>query len=143
MPDSNLISAKSELLSAKIVSAPKPSSWSQAYNAGKLFVVLSLEKEIINTDAPDELNTLGKDLLGKLEEEFFTLNFKDLESIKKAIANTFTNIQNDVNYSFAACFVANNILYLFTIGKAVVFIKRDSGIAKSSSPSSSIQLVGS
>ena len=123
-----------DLLFAKIVSVPKLSAWSQAYNAGKLFAVLSLEKEAVSVESPDFLNILGKNALGKLEEEFFTLNFKDLESIKQALSRTFENIQNDINYSFAASFFANNTLYLFTIGKGTVFIRRDSKIAKSHLP---------
>ena len=67
---------------AKIVSTPSQSSWSQAYNAGKLFAVLSLEKEIEEVPEKDYLNILGKELLETLEQEFFTLEVKDLESIK-------------------------------------------------------------
>jgi len=124
MPDANIAFAK-------IVSGPKSFSWSQAYNAGKLFAVLSLEKDIVNIEYPDFLNILGKDTLGKLEEEFFTLDFKDLESIKHAISKTFENIQKGINYSFAASFFVNNTLYLFTINKGTVFIRRGSKIAKS------------
>ena len=61
---------------------PSQSSWSQAYNAGKLFAVLSLEKEIEEVPEKDYLNILGKELLETLEQEFFTLEVKDLESIK-------------------------------------------------------------
>lgn len=119
---------------AKIVSVPKLSAWSQVYNAGKLFAVLSLEKDTVNVESPDFLNILGKELLGKLEEEFFTLDLKDIESIKNALSKTFENIQPDINYSFAASFFANNTLFLFTIGKGTVFIRRDSKIAKSQLP---------
>ena len=129
-----------DLQFAKIVSVPKPSSWCQAYNAGKLFAVLSLEKEIVESEAPDFLNILGKELLAKLEEEFFTLDTKNLESIQQALTNTFANIQKDLNYSLSVCYFVNNILYFFTIGKGVVFIRRDLQLAKSSTPSSSGQL---
>lgn len=124
--------AKSDLAFAKIVSVPKPgSAWSQAYNAGKLFAVLSLEKDTINVESLDFLNILGKDTLGKLEEEFFTLDLKDPASIKQALSKTFANIQKGVNYSFAACFFVNDTLYLFTFGKGTVFIRRGSQTAKS------------
>lgn len=120
---------------AKIVSVPKPgSAWSQAYNAGKLFAVLSLEKDTINVESPDALNILGKDILGKLEEEFFTLDLKDSQSIKTALSKTFANIEKDIHYSFAASFFTNNTLYLFAIGKGTVFIRRNSKIAKFSVP---------
>ncbi|MDP2585868.1 MAG: hypothetical protein Q8P29_03235, partial [Candidatus Levybacteria bacterium] len=66
---------------SKIVATPTLNSWSQAYNAGRLFAVLSLEK---TKDAPNEidsLNVLGKDLLERLEQEFFAIEDKNLESI--------------------------------------------------------------
>ncbi len=140
MPDENLAFAK-------IDSVPKSFSWSQAYNAGKLFAVLSLEKDIVNIESPDLLNILGKDTLSKLEEEFFTLDFKDLESIKHAISKTFENIQKGINYSFAASFFVNNTLCLFTINNGTVFIRRGSKVAKSflqdESPKSIISSSGS
>lgn len=120
---------------AKIVSLPKPdSAWSQAYNAGKLFAVLSLEKDIVSVESPDFLNILGKGALGRLEEEFFTLDFKDLESIKQAISKAFENIQKGIHCSFAASFFVNNTLYLFTIDNGTVFIRRGSKLAKSHVP---------
>lgn len=121
-----------DLAFAKIVSIPKLGlAWSQAYNAGKLFAVLSLEKDIVNVESPDFLNIVGKDTLGKLEEEFFTLEYKDLKSIKQSLSKTFENIQKGMHYSFAASFFVNNTLYLFTIGNGTVFIRRGSKTAKS------------
>lgn len=125
-----LQNTKSNITFAKIVSAPKPFLWSQAYNAGKLFAVLSLEKEITDSENPDSISILGKDLLGKLEEEFFTLDFKDLKSIKQAISNTFKGIDSSIKYAFAASFLSNKTLHIFTVGQGSVFIIRDSKIAK-------------
>lgn len=110
---------------SKIVATPTLASWSQAYNAGKFFAVLSLEKtEELTTDL-ESLNILGKNLLERLEQEFFAISEKNLESIKKAIATTFENNIEGVSFSFAACAFVNNILYLFTLGKAKAFIKRN------------------
>ena len=109
---------------SKIVATPTLASWSQAYNAGKFFAVLSLEKtEELQHDL-ESLNILGKDLLERLEQEFFTIEDKNLESIKIAISNTFQNQIENVNYSFAAGAFIGNILYLFALGKAKAFIKR-------------------
>jgi len=116
---------------AKVVSVPTPFSWSQAYNAGKLFVVLSLEKNNHNEDEDsDSLNILGKNLLSKLEEEFFTLDAKNSASIKQAILATFKNVDEVTTYSFAASFFTANKLYIFLIGRSGVFIKRDLHTAK-------------
>lgn len=112
---------------SKIVATPTLNSWSQAYNAGKLFAVLSLEK---TTESPEieSLNMLGKDLLERLEQEFFAIEDKNLESIKKAISSIFQNQVEGITISFAAGAFINNILYLFGLGNAKVFIKREGSL---------------
>ncbi|MDO8582912.1 MAG: LytR C-terminal domain-containing protein [bacterium] len=110
---------------SKIVATPTLNSWSQAYHAGKLFAVLSLEKTQESNQDLESLNLLGKDLLEKLEQEFFTIEEKNLESIKTAITNTFQNSIEGINISFAASAFINNILYLFALGKAKIFMKRE------------------
>jgi len=119
---------------SKIVATPTLNSWSQAYNAGKLFAVLSLEKTAELPQDIESLNIHGKDLLERLEQEFFTIEEKNLESIKIAISNTFRNQIENVNYSFAAGAFVNNILYLFALGSGLAYIKRDGnlGVALSS-----------
>lgn len=109
---------------SKIVATPTLNSWSQAYNAGKFFAVLSLEKTQTQTQDFESLNVLGRDLLERLEQEFFTIEDKNLESIKKAVSTTFENQVEGVTISFAAGAFVNNILYLFGLGNAKVFIKR-------------------
>lgn len=109
---------------SKIVATPTLNSWSQAYNAGKLFAVLSLE-QTKNSSEIESLNILGKDLLERLEQEFFAIEDKNLETIKKALAIAFENITENITVSFAAGALINNILYLFCLGNAKVFIKRD------------------
>jgi hypothetical protein len=122
---------------SKIVATPTLNSWSQAYNAGKLFAVLSLEKTQEMPQGAESLNMLGKDLLERLEQEFFAIEDKNLESIKKAISAIFEGQSEGIIISFAAgVFVnpasrgcgANNILYLFGLGNAKVFIKRDGNL---------------
>lgn len=113
---------------SKIVATPTLNSWSQAYNAGKLFAVLSLEKTQELTQDSESLNMLGKDLLERLEQEFFVIEDKNLESIKKAVLTTFEDGIENVNISFAAGALVNRILYLFCLGNAKVFIKRDNSL---------------
>jgi len=112
---------------SKIVATPTLNSWSQAYNAGKLFAVLSLEKTD-ETEEVESLNMLGKDLLERLEQEFFAIEDKNLESIKKAISVVFDQEIKGVTISFAAGALVNNILYLFGLGKSQVFIKRNGSL---------------
>ena len=109
---------------AKIVATPSPSSWSQAYNAGKLFAVLSLEKETEETEEKDYLNILGKDLLETLEQEFFTLEVKDLESIKNSVETTIKKIPENVECSFVIGSIVEQVLYIFIQGEGKVALKR-------------------
>lgn len=114
-----------DLAFAKIVSFSKPSSWSQVYNAGRLFAILSLKRS--NTkeqETHDLLSQIGREILDKLEEEFFTIETKDLLSIKQAVKVTLQNLSDEIVSSFAAAVFTNNVLYLFAKGGAKVFIKR-------------------
>jgi len=130
---------------SKIVATPTLNSWSQAYNAGKLFAVLSLEKTQDLPPETESLNMLGKDLLERLEQEFFATEDKNLESIKKAISTIFQNPIEGINVSFAAGFFLNNILYLFGLGNSKVFIKRnlDLGVALDSEISTTENIASS
>jgi len=110
---------------AKIVANPTAYSWSQAYNAGKLFAVLSLERNEENLEEKDGLNLLGKEILDNLEQEYFTLETKDLDSIKNAVLVTSKKIPEDVFCSFVICALVNNLLYAFILGKGRVDVKRE------------------
>src|SRR3989344_7411390 len=109
---------------SKLVATPTLNSWAQAYNAGKLFAVLSLEKTQETSEETQSLNMLGKELLEKLEKEFFTIEDKNLESIKQAISNTFDKPLEGINISFDSCAFVDSVLYLFALGKGKIFVKR-------------------
>src|ERR1035437_915607 len=116
--------AESILTFAKIVANPSLLSWAQVYSAGKLFAVISLETSEENQEK-DFLNILGKEILTTLEQEFFTLETKDLESIKEAVVTTSQKIPNTINYSFVIAALANNILYLYILGNGRATLKRE------------------
>jgi len=115
--------AESNLTFAKIVANPNAYSWSQAYNAGKLFAVLSLVTQE-ETNEKDYLNVLGKEILDSLEQEFFTLETKNLESVKQAVLTTASKIPPEVDCSFTIGFIVNNILYVYILGNGRVSLKR-------------------
>jgi hypothetical protein len=118
MPESNLTFAK-------IVANPSVYAWSQAYNAGKLFAVLSLEAES-ESQEKDYLNVLGKEILDTLEQEFFTLETKDLDSIKQAVLTTSEKIPQEINCSFVIGSLVGNVLYVYILGNGRVSLKRES-----------------
>jgi hypothetical protein len=129
MPDGNFTFAK-------IVATPTEDSWSQAYNAGKLFTVLSIKKspveekstnteEEVSQNEEESLKAIGKKILDSLEAEFFTLEEKNLQSIKQAISTAVSQISKDIEFSFATAVLSGNILYAYTCGLGKVFIKRN------------------
>ncbi len=122
--------AETNLAFAKIVASPTPSSWSQAYNAGKLFAVVSLEKVEKEEDINESLATLGKNILEKLEQNFFTLETKDLSSIKSALEESLKIIPEDVLYSFSVGSFSENALYLFAGKGGKALIKRGENLGE-------------
>ncbi len=106
----------------KIVATPTSTSWSQAYHAGSLFAVLSLTTKESGEDKP--LNALGKEVLNSLEAEFFTLEEKNLVTIKKALSDVIAVIPKTASASFCLAFAKNTTLYLFLLGGGKVMIKR-------------------
>ncbi|MEK7451096.1 MAG: LytR C-terminal domain-containing protein [Patescibacteria group bacterium] len=122
--------AETNLAFAKIVASPTISSWSQAYNAGKLFAVVSLEKAANEEDTNGSLATLGKNILEKLEQNFFTLEKKDLVSIKSAIEESLKIIPEDVLYSFSVGSFSENALYLFAGKGGKALIKRGESLGE-------------
>lgn len=114
--------AGANLAFSKVVATPTPTAWSQAYSAGSLFAAISLESSSGNLET--DLNTIGKDIISTLESEFFTLERKDLESIKQAIATTISRVDEGVNLSFVICYLNDNVLYLYATGGGKAVLKR-------------------
>lgn len=109
---------------SKVVATPTELAWSQAYSAGSLFAAISLHSDSPPLTEEESLATLGKDLISTLESEFFTIENKDLESIKQAIAATFSRVKEGVTSSFVVCFLNDNVLYLYASGGGKAVLKR-------------------
>lgn len=117
----------SEVHFAKVVANPTPLSWSQIYNAGSLFAVLSLEyKEVSGTDIP-VLSMVGKEIFNSLEEEYFTLEEKNFISVKEAIAKALEKVPPQLSASFLVATIPpgkDTILYVYVIGNGTILLKR-------------------
>src|SRR3990167_4622579 len=124
--------ADSSLNFSSIVATPTLYSWAQAYNACKLFAALSVQKDKTEEGIPegehDGLATLGKDLLTTFEQEFFTLETKDLTSIKDAILKPTAKVPTEIKLSFSCAFLADSVLYLFVASAGKIYLKRESKI---------------
>ncbi len=120
--------ADTNIAFANIVPNTSPASWSQAYNAGKLFAVLSLQQEPKENLDESLLNVLGKEVISTFEQEFFTLENKDLDSIKNAISQAIQKITHLPSYSFVITYISGSVLYVFILGGGSVILKRGSKI---------------
>ena len=80
--------AQSSLRFAKIVATPTDTAWSQAYNEGSVFAVLSLAKS--KDIEPESLNTIGKEVLSIFRSEFFAggtdFNHHDIYTVSNGYA---------------------------------------------------------
>ncbi len=120
---------KSPITFSKIVATPTANSWSQAYNAGNLAAVISLVQKPVKSDEKtfeDELSlqALGKELLSTLEAEYFTLETKNLTTVKQAINTTVEKIEGPVTVSLGVSVIIENVLYVFLYGKGKILMKR-------------------
>lgn len=116
--------AGANLVFSKVVATPTDTAWSQAYSAGSLFAAISLQTTTPPTSEAESLANIGKDIISTLESEFFTLETKDLESIKQAITTTFARINENISQSFVICYLNDNVLYLYASGEGKAVLKR-------------------
>lgn len=106
---------------SKIVATPTSTSWSQAYNAGKLYAVLALSQPL---ETELDLSLIGKETLEALESEFFTLETKDLQGIKGAVEKTCEKLASNIKASLVVGAESGNILYVVIKGKGRIDLKR-------------------
>ena len=109
-----------DILLSKIVPNATDTTWSQAYTTLNVYMTLSIE----NKNATSPITSFGKELLEKLQREFFALDDKNLEHIKKAVSNVTTTITPDYKYSIIVGAIVKNILYIVTSSNGTVVIKR-------------------
>ena len=129
MPESQP-AAKLSLSFAKLVATPTETAWSQAYNAGNVFVCISLTTQETVNDSDEELSlqTVGKDLFNILQSEFFTLQEKNIATIKTAIQTSLASVPQQLVVSIALAFFKENTLSVFIAGKGKIIMKRKDNI---------------
>lgn len=109
-----------DILLSKIVPNPTDTTWSQAYTTLNVYMTVSLEK----TDSKTPVTNYGKELLEKLQREFFALDEKNLDNIKKAVANALRHISEEYEYSVIVGAIVGDILYIVIASEGQVIIKR-------------------
>jgi|GEM_PF-703488 len=137
--------SKIDTLFQKISATPTLFAWSQAYNAGGLFTVISLSKSSEEQGSTETLSTVGKDILDRLEKEYFTLEEKTLESIKPVIETSLEIAPQDITITIAVCSLVDDVLYVYARGGAQIQMIRNGkmGTLLSSDYGDSMLLSGS
>lgn len=110
-----------DILLSKIVPNTTDTTWSQAYTTLNVYMTVSIENE--NSKTP--VTSYGKDLLEKLQREFFALDDKSLEHIKKAVSNVVRTIEPEYEYSILIGAIVSDILYIVIASTGTVIVKRD------------------
>lgn len=119
MPDH--AASKPTLSFAKLVTTPSDAAWSQAYNAGNLFVCLAL-----TMDEPEEgvLQTAGKEVFNLMQSEFFALEDKSPQAVKEAIKVSTAKLSENITLSITLANFKDNALTVFIAGSGKVVMKR-------------------
>lgn len=110
---------------AKIVASPSDTSWAQAYNAGKLYAIISLTTEKGQEEQP--LSAIGKECITILESEFFSLEEKNLATLESVAKTVLEKIPADITTHIILATLIDSILYIVTTKNGKVFVKRGPG----------------
>lgn len=121
MPEAHYV-AKPTLSFAKLVANPTDLAWSQAYNAGNLFVCLALTREEAMEGVA--LQAVGKDVFNILQSEFFALEEKTPKTIKEAIAVSRANVPDAIQVSLVLAYFKDSALTVFIAGSGKIVMKR-------------------
>lgn len=109
-----------DILLSKIVPTPTDTAWAQAYTTLNVYITLSIENE----QSKIPVTSFGKDLLEKLQREFFALDEKSLDNIKNAVHNVSKTISEEYTYSILVGAIVENILYIVIASDGQVVIRR-------------------
>lgn len=112
------------ILLSKIVANPTDSTWAQAYSTLNFYIVLSIKSETLE----DDIVTRGKELLEKIQREYFSLDEKTLTNIKKSIENSIEDIDKKTVSIVLATIHKGTLLILITHAGEVI-LKRGKKIA--------------
>lgn len=111
-----------DILLSKIVPNPTDTTWAQAYTTLNVYITLSIHNET----SKNPVTPYGKELLEKLQREFFALDDKSLENIKKAVSNVSSTITEGYRYSILVGTIVKDILYIVIASEGQVVISRGS-----------------
>jgi len=121
------------ILLSKIITNATETTWSQAYTTLNFYIALSIEfgdspKEAGEEKEKEPIAVFGKEILERIQREFFALDEKTLDSVKKAVETVVENIPKDTKYSIVLATIVKDMLYIVIGSGGHVIIKRNDKI---------------
>lgn len=121
------------ILLSKIITNATETTWSQAYTTLNFYIALSIEfgeapKEENEEKEKEPIAVFGKEILERIQREFFALDEKTLDSVKKAVETVVENIPKDTKYSIVLATIVKDMLYIVIGSGGHVIIKREDKI---------------
>src|SRR3972149_2979324 len=107
------------ILLSKLVANPTDTTWAQAYSTLNLYIVLSIKSE----NASGGIVTSGKELLEKIQREYFSLDDKSLANIKKTTDNSLADVAKE-SISIVLTTIHEGMFYIVIKGTGEVILKR-------------------
>lgn len=118
---------KSQLKVTNVTGTSTEAAWSQTYHAGGVTAVVTVRKKAKTDDS--SLSIVGKDLLNTFESEYFTLETKNLASIKSAVDLTYQKSKDTHDISLIVSAVIQNAVYVVLAGKGKILLVRHNTLA--------------
>ncbi len=118
------------ILLSKIVAIPTDSTWSQVYSTINLYVALSLKSDESEekSEKDESMVSAGKELLERIQREYFSQDEKNLENIKKSIEEATSDISDKTRVCIVLATVSGDNLYIVTVSSGQVVLKREGKI---------------
>lgn len=108
------------ILLSKVVANATETTWAQAFSILNLYIVVSLSQDGIE----ESITAYGKEVLEKLQREFFAIDDKNLSTIKQALVNTIEIINPETQYSLVLATVVDSVIYIVIASSGQVLLKR-------------------
>ena len=118
------------ILLSKIVANPTESTWSQVYSTLNLYVALSLKSDESeeNAEKDESMVSAGKELLERIQREYFSQDEKSLENIKKSIEEATSDISDKRRICIVLATILRDNLYIVTVSSSQVVLAREGKI---------------
>jgi len=102
-------------------------SWAQAYSTLNFYVVLSLWKPMTpQQEEGTSIIPLGKDLLDRLQREFFSFDEKTLDNTKQAVTNALSEIEDkSIHYSLSLATIKKDTLFIVLASESKTILRRN------------------